>query len=246
VGTLFLASMVGGVSHAWTLKLDFEQGSPGEPAVGPDAFRALPMDRAPTSLSNARAFSGRQSAEIRVVEGDTLFGGIQPFPKRLGVGDDLTVRFRVYWPPGFDWSADPWLKFFRVHTRSPERTNEGYVDWYINNPEAGPHPPFQVIKELQDQWFQFGRAADAPRHGVWETYSAYYVFDTVPAAKGGSARMRVWKDGRLLADIDDIRTLEKKSSYAYSFQFSYWNGGAPKTQVWYVDEVLLSSSPPDD
>jgi hypothetical protein len=231
-------------SDGWTVALDFDDGRLGQPAVGADAFDAVPMGTAPTYYSDAHVFSGTSAAEINVAGGDTLYGGIKEFPTKLRVGDELWIRFRVYWPAGFDWSANPWLKFFRVHTRSPERDNEGYMDWYINNPEVGTHPPFQLIKEFHDQWRLFGDTRDAPRRGAWETYEAHYVFDSVPAAEGGRGLAQVWKDGRLLGEFDDIRTLESDQSWAHSFQMWDWNGGAPKDQTWYVDDVVLTTRRP--
>lgn len=226
------------------MRMDFEAGAPGTPALGPDAWDALPEKRADTRHSTEQAFSGRQSARMTVRRGEELFGGDVHFPSRLYAGDEVWIRFRVYWPDGFDWSARPWLKFFRVHTSSPARWNDGYLDWYINNPQAGPHPPFQVIKERDDRWRTFGSDRDDPKTGVWETYEAHYVFDWRSAAEGGRARVQVWKNGVLLRDIRDIRTLSGPDSWAYRFGMHYWNGGAPRTQSWYVDDIVVTNRRP--
>lgn len=230
---------------AWTVVMDFEREPNGAYAVGSDAFDGIPDDVADTRIARGVSFSGAQSARFGVQAGSDLFGGIREFPTRLGPGSELWIRFRVYWPAGFDWTARPFLKFFRVHTQSPTRSNEGYVDWYVNNPERVSDPPFQIIKEYEDIWHYFGvDPIDDPRTGVWETYEAHYVFDTVPVSRGGRARVQAWKNGVLLADIRDMRTLETPASYAHQLQFSYWNGGAPKSQSWYVDDIRLTTVRP--
>lgn len=231
----------------WTVRMDFERAASGSYAVGPDAFDGVPDDHADTRIVRGTSFSGAQSARLTVQEGSDLFGGVKEFPTRLGPGSELWLRFRVYWPSGFDWSADPFLKFFRVHTQSPTRINEGYVDWYINNPQRVAGPPFQIIKEIEDRWHYFGADyRDDPKWNVWETYEVHYVFDSVPVSRGGRARVQAWKNGQLLADIRDMRTLETPESYAHELQFSYWNGGAPKTQSWYLDDIQLTTLRPSD
>lgn len=253
MGLAFALALILGVSGLgcsrsdWTMGMDFESGQVGEPAVGSDAFDELPQDSADTRIVQGTSFSGSRSARLRVRSGEDLFGGIKQFPTQLRSGEDLWIRFRVYWPAGFDWSANPWLKFFRVHTRSPDVENEGYVDWYINNPQQGSGPPFQIIKEIDDEWYPMGRnPQDNPKTGVWETYEVHYVFDSRPVSQGGRARIRAWKNGLLLTDIRTIRTLEGAASYAERFEFSYWNGGAPKDQSWFVDDVVLTTVTPSD
>jgi hypothetical protein len=232
---------------AWTIEMDFEHGQTGDPAVGPDAFDELPDNIAQTEIVRGTSFSGAQAARMSVRGGDELFGGIKYFPTKLRHGQELWVRFRVYWPAGFDWSATPWLKFFRVHTRSHDVANEGYVDWYINNPQRSADPPFQIIKEIDDRWHLLGHdPQDDPKTGVWETYEMHYVFDTKPVSMGGRARVQAWKNGVLLSDIRDMRTLETEKSYAELFEFAYWNGGAPKDQSWFIDDVELTTVTPSD
>ncbi len=74
-------------------------------------------------------------------------------------------------------------------------------------------------------------------------------------ADGGTSRVRVWKNGKLLAELNDIQTLKSKASYADRFLiFTYWNGGKPdgsgslpsKDQYLFVDDLILTTDTPSN
>jgi hypothetical protein len=57
--------------------------------------------------------------------------------------------------------------------------------------------------------------------------------------------VQLWKDGELICEIDDLATLRTPESRADAFLLStYWNGGAPRTQVMYVDDIVITSRTP--
>ncbi len=46
-------------------------------------------------------------------------------------GTELWISVKLFMPRDFDYTANPYLKFLRVHTRSNIVKNEGYDDLYI-------------------------------------------------------------------------------------------------------------------
>ncbi len=170
---------------------------------------------------------------------------------------------KYYMPADFDYSAKPHLKFMRFHTMSPSVANEGYNDLYIT-PDGNTHwdsvlnkqtdAPFFFVKEQQNLLrFMGDFNSDRPKLGVWETYELYLYMDTVPVLPGGKSRVRFWKNGKLVAELNDVKTLNTVSSYSPSFLlFTYWNGGNPtctgthptKSQSLYIEDLVITTDKP--
>jgi hypothetical protein len=130
-----------------------------------------------------------------------------------------------------------------IHTSSAATENLGYDDIYIN--PKGSLPPFQFIYEGEQVWSLIGLLPNAISLGGWETYEMYVKLDTVPVSKGGTARVRFWKNGLLLSEINDRVTLSKTEAFSdRTHLFTYWNGAAPKTQQMYVDDLVLTTDTP--
>ena len=86
-------------------------------------------------------------------------------------------------------------------------------------------------------WNHAGTSADAIKRGTWETYEYYLKFGKTSVEDGGSARIRVWKNGVLLKDMTDRVTLKDENYYVKALNvFTYWNGHAQQTQSMYVDD----------
>jgi hypothetical protein len=155
-------------------------------------------------------------------------------------------------PFGFNYnstSEGAHLKFLRVHTSSASGSNQGYNDWYINpsNRVSGDNNgTHKFIFEGEQRWSDFGTEADRPQFGVWEVYEMYLKFDNVSTDNGGQALVRVWKNGVLKGEFTNRRTLSNSDSYSdRTHIFTYWNGGAPKTQHMWLDDVVVTSDTPD-
>jgi hypothetical protein len=234
----------GASSGGWTLQLDIEDGAPGSEARGRDAFD----DAVGRSVYSAeRQAAGKQAARLAIREGSEgwdEWGGRKFFPHRIPRGGEVWLRVRVYWPPGFDWSADPWLKFLRVHTRSPGADEETrYDDWYLN--EGSTTGMHRFISDAQDLGRDCGGTSHDPRHGVWESYQMYLRFDSVAASAGGAGLVRLWKGSDLLCEIRDMRTLRSADSFADASLFgTYWNGTAPASQHMFLDDVVITTRVP--
>lgn len=237
-------------AHSWTRALTFENGSIGAKA---QSGASTDFDDAAggSYFTNEQVLTGNQAAKLTVTGGSTAFGewgGIINYPELLRKGDEVWFSVNTYFPAGFNYDSTGGgghLKFLRIHAQTSGGSNSGYNDWYMN-PEAV-SVPHKFIYEGQQQWFEFGDPSDEVQRGRWETYEMYVKFDNVPASQGGSAIVRVWKDGRLLREITGAKTLNNSSDTSdRAHIFTYWNGAAPKTQHMYVDDIVVTSDTPSN
>lgn len=252
---LLCTALFPAVAHGWLVEIDCERGAVGERAVGESGLGHADPG---TVYSDEIAYSGKQSCKLQIDEGDFRWGGSKDLPNHLKKGDEVWVRIATYFPAGFDYnsySAGNRLKFLRLHTRSdrPEDycvgENEGYMDWYIyptyrnSGDEA-----YGVIKECDRgaAWSSFGSlAGKGIEHDKWQVYEMYVKFDDVSSMDGGMALVRVWRNDELLGEFTKHTTLETPDSYARSFLlFSYWNGGSPKTQHMFIDDLVITNEMP--
>ena len=200
-------------------------------------------------MTEDEAYGGSHGCRLSVVGGTDgwgTWGGAIRFPSKLVRGDQLWIRVRTKVPMDFDYGsygAGERLKFLRVHTAGEDGKHIGYDDLYIQR--EGSANPFNWIYESEEIWSPVGETSDGIQRGTWETYEIYLKFDNVPQAAGGAARVRIWKNGRLLKDIQDRITLRTALAYAdYFYFFTYWNGNAPKTQFMFTDDVIVQSAVP--
>jgi len=223
---LLLAPFCQAGEPSWTVKFDFNDGADGQKVAGLDAGGW-------TRYTTEQFFEGGRAASLEAKRGKENFGrwgGRMHFPSRLRRGDEVWWRVRTFWPKGMDYSANPRLKFLRVHTCTPEGKNRGYNDIYINKP--GSKIPFQFIYEGAHKWSAVSDAGDAIVPDTWETYEYYLKLDSRNAEEGGQARIRFWKNGKLLRDITDRKTLKLESDYADSaLLFTYWNSSPYMGQI---------------
>ena len=255
--TMYVADL-----NAWTINNTFDNQAVGE-TCGYSAHRggSAWWNAEKSFVTSANSYSGKHGCSLTINSGSKAggWGGGTTFPKPLKKGDQIWVRLRTFMPKNFNYdatSAGNKLKFLRLRTNDASGKNTGYVDWYIN--PKGSTFPFQSIYEggqaavfgpggctsQTSCWHQFG-AGKAIELGKWETYEYYVRFDTVPVSKGGTARVRTWKNGQLMADMTDKITLARPDGESPAFLlFNYWNGGSPQTQTMYVDDVVLTTDTP--
>lgn len=222
-------------------------------------------------FSADESYGPGQSMELNVLGGTEAygdFGGIITLNscggRNLVKGDEAWVRLRTKFPVGFDYTAWPKLKFLRFRTFEDASCigscNGGFIDWYINPvgslqggyTETGAwwdkYYAYGFIKEATDaplqDWKYFGDESDAISLGQWITYEYYVKLDSKSVDNGGQALIRIWKDGILLTEITDRRTLGTDAAVVTDFLFfTYWNGLAPKTQKMYIDDLRIVATP---
>lgn len=244
--SLLFVALASQSALAWTIKADFDSGEIGTKADrGGDGFSGA---GGLSYYSSEQAVNG-QSAKLTIQEGSTGYGswgGEFIFPEALTKGDTVWYQVYTYFPVGFDhyaYGEGGRLKFLRLQTKSASGNNHGYVDLYIDR--KNDPIPFKWIYEGAARWKNVGEPSDIITPGRWESYQMRVTFDNIPVSSGGTAEVLVWKNGRLMQHITDTPTLREATDIANrALLFTYWNGGAPKTQSMYVDEITLTTESP--
>ncbi|MEN9491887.1 MAG: hypothetical protein RJA63_2336 [Pseudomonadota bacterium] len=205
------------------------------------------------TISTERVAFGSKAWKTTATAGATewAMGGGANFPTSLGKGQSVHAQWSVYFPADFDWYAcgGGRLKFFRIRTEPAGGGNRGYLDLYLKTLCLGIPASedgeltyiFEGNSGTGKWWYDTG---EVMQKGVWETFEIQVDFDDVPKSQGGTGRVRVWrKKGNqmaLILDLQDGRTLASATDYApFFYIFTYWNGGAPKTQSMYIDRVVI-------
>jgi len=239
---IFFIFTCGDFANAWTIEANYEGQQIGEQCEKWDA-------KVPT-VSDVESFSGSKSCRISINAGSTGWdgwGGIFNHPKKLIKGDEVWVRIRIFMPVGFDYKvtgSGNRLKFVRLHTRNTQNSNFGYIDWLMIHSDYS-NKPFGYIYEGEAKWSMYGESVDYPEIGKWESYEFYVKFDDITANNGGQARVRTWKNGKLLANITDRITLKTADAYSEAtYFFTWWNAGSPKTQEMYIDDLIVTTERP--
>jgi hypothetical protein len=153
----------------------------------------------------------------------------------------------MWFPTGFDYFSygeGNRLKVFRVHTEDGiTGKHQGYNDVLIDRKNSNSAYIFGF--EGENRWRGIGPKRELPAFDRWETFELYIKFHPEPRASGGEAVVRFWKNGELLSEITDRKTLVNMDSVVTrSLLFTYWNGGAPKTQSMWVDDIVITSDTP--
>lgn len=232
---------------AWTISADFDSGVLGTKADGGgDGFDGAGGN----SIYTDEVTVSGQAAKLTIEEGKTgygIWGGEFIFPEKIGSGDTIWYQVYTYFPAGFDhysYGEGNRLKFLRIQTKSADNQNHGYVDLYID--QKGSASPFKWIYEGAARWKNVGNPEDLIVLDRWESYQMRVTLDDVPVDLGGKAEAFIWKNGRLLNHITDRQTLKTDTDFSNrALLFTYWNGGAPKTQSMYVDNITLTTDRPD-
>ena len=201
-----------------------------------------------TTASAEQAARGVQSARMAIEPQDRggfgKWGGIVDIEPALTAGQEVWVRLDVYWPSSFEFSATPWMKFLRLHSRFGDGSNGGFNDLYIRNADRR-RDVLRTIKEIHNQWEIYG-GEPIPRDR-WERYEMYLSIDDVPVDEGGQGRVRIWRDDVLIFDREDVPTIPDAEGDIHAFYlFTYWNNEAPPSSHCYVDDLVIatSASPP--
>ena len=231
-------------AQAWSINAGFENGKIGTQADGPDGFPGGAFKN--TKYSNVVSQTGKQSAVSTIKSGTngfSEFGGTLKFPNHLSNGDEVWFRVWAYFPAGFSFSCGgctQGVKFMRVHTANANGTNEGYHTILLKDDNV------EVDSEVTGKPFHNNNAGKKTvggknTRGTWHAYEIYIKFSSQP----GKGVYRVWKNGNLIFQDTKTNTLKTSASKSdFIYLFSYWNGGAPKTQSVYIDNIVLTNARP--
>jgi len=217
-------------------------------------------------ISTEQAYGGSgKSVKCTIGNGatDANFLAGRFLPHNLGQGDEIWVRFRTFFPTGFNFDAGSGnLKFFRIDHGPGSGGNKGHgahIDWYVCDVGDGSDPTnvgyWNWINESDHFWYPntgdpIVRAHTIPTgivRNTWQTWNFYYKLNSVAS----SGRIRLWRDSTLIVDTNVYRTLGSATNVIGSTSdgscqgimfVTYWNGGSPQAQSCYVDDWTIYDS----
>lgn len=204
-----------------------------------------------TVYSSEQAFSDTTSGKMTLLTSDDeangggggfgQWGGIINWPNELLKGDEIFIRFRMFYPAGFNHytvGGGSHVKFTRIKTLTAGGANAGLIDIYWHSQNNAEGTTYKFIKEQVDKWVYFGDSANFPFvSGQWVTFNIHYILSDVP----GEGLVRVWRDGSLMVNANEA-TLTNATDRALDwYLFTYWNGAVPQNQSCYVDDVVITS-----
>lgn len=233
----------------WMIHQDFEGGVLG--TTPPGFFGGAPP-RSGTQYSGEQTRSGNRSARLSIAEGTDgwgHFGGVISFPEHVRKGETVRVRASFWMPVGFEPNQrnGEALKFLRVHTADSRGTHVGYHDVLFNRmPDLaiGAYVWGYEGGGYVNYVRPFGASQPFAKER-WETFEWAITMDNVPVAEGGSARVLMWKNGTLMVDIRDARTLTDAGGFATRFLlFTFWNGLAQKDTHIFLDDLTITNRMP--
>lgn len=215
-----------------------------------------------SAQSTAQSYSPTHSGRIDITAASTAPGGaanalstsVQPTQ-----GDEVWFRVRTFFPLGFDFTASPHLKFLRIDTGTVAGSGHGsHIDWYVRSGGPSAVGYFDFILEGVASWL-YGGGSPTPLptgiiRGQWQTWEVYYKLHSNAA----NAIIRMWRDGTLICDTSagipattptratlnaSTDIIGGNNGLAGGFMHvTYWNGGSPATQSWYIDDFTVYTS----
>jgi len=206
-----------------------------------------------TTVTTENAATGTQSCRMAISEGANGWGGGVSFAEHahsLPKGEELWIRWRMFLPVGYDYGVygeGDTLKFVRIDFQGGTQRSSFELEL---TREGRTHPlgiivPHNPCDSYSDCWDFFGTTADQPQRGVWETWEMYLKIDDVSVDDGGTGRTIMWKNGELIGNQTKINTINEPEHEIVGVRFfTYWNGGAPRTQHLYFDDLVITNERP--
>lgn len=242
------------IAPDWEMLRDFNSGPAGASTnAQADGFSG---DAWASVYSSDQVHSGSFSGKMTIQAGTGGFGdwgGRINFPSVFVKGDTLWYQHYYYMPDSYTIQTVPqWLKYLRFLTQDSSNANIGYLDLYLNDDDAGiPTTTYRWIMEGQGQWVVVGPNRRYLRD-QWVRQTVRVDFSDIPAALGGTGRVRHWENG--MAMLDSAVTIGNNGTWlktlnadthrcVYHLLHTYWNNGnAPVTQSSYVDDIRIAKN----
>lgn len=199
-------------------------------------------------------FGAPVSAKQSLRAGSMWFGAYLLDHLNLREGDDLWVRIYQFFPESFCFSYgggenDGWgaTKWIRAQTSSGRSTIELGTAGTMNdptyafkrNPTCGTVTAmYGDINEMGAGNRPFPQYTSAPIvRGRWQAIQVHWRF-------GPNGFVRGWVDDKYLGQSNHT-TLRSGARVEEIVYGDYWNGGIPKNQHFYFDEIIITTQQPN-
>lgn len=221
-----------GQASAWTVKADFDSGTTGSRAKGTSGFDYA---GAATLFSTDKATSGSKSAKMTWPEGHEGWGvahGEFTYPSVVTNGGEVWARGNFYFATPWSWACSPVVKVLRgVHVSTSSGSHIGYHSVFANSLGEIVHS-----NEPGDKQTSTGVKFDIDK---WQSIEMYVKLST------SEPIFRIWKNNVLIYEDKTTATLKNVTDKAdFSYIMTNWNGGAPQSQVQYVDDFIITTDKP--
>lgn len=148
----------------------------------------------------------------------------------IKAGGTIWWRQAFWHPPGSNLRGDHGsLKMMRIG-RTLNGKNNGYVDVQVRNDRKGWRAYVEYGNE--DGWRHFDPAPVV--NGEWQMFEIkVYLHPT-------QGSITLWAEGKHVATYTGMNTMNDGAVVERLLQSTYWNGGSPKTQEMYYDEIAIA------
>jgi hypothetical protein len=234
--------------------IDCDDGELGARAEGPDALASvIGGDEPRVVYSDEQAVdSVGQSCRSTAHATENFFGGrYLDAPAGIGEGDDVWLRHALFFPDGFcfghgttsgdGWGTTKWMRIefdnggdgpgdrltlqltnFAAEGCSDETEVFGATREYAGNANLRPPSPSPIPT------------------GAWHMVQWH-----VHLAADDTGFIRFWVDDVYQGQVDGITLGAPDREIAFVQYGDYWNGSPYEDVAWFLDEVIMTSEPPD-
>jgi hypothetical protein len=234
--------------------MDCDDGELGTRADGPDALASvLGGDQPKVVYSDAQAVdSVGQSCRSVGFATDNSFGGqYLDTPPGIGEGGDVWMRHALFFPDGFCFghgttSGDGWgtIKWMRVEFDNGGPGPGDRLTLQLTNFAAeGCNDDAEVFGATREYAGTANLRAPSPTAivtGAWHMVQWH-----VHLAADETGFIRFWVDDVYQGQVDGITLGAPDREIAFVQYGDYWNGSPYADVEWFVDEVIMTTEPPD-
>lgn len=235
---------------------DCDEGPLGARADGPDALASVVGANTPKVVySDEQAVDGvGQSCRSSNTAGANFFGGeYVDLDTTVGDGDDVWMRHALYFPDGFcfgygtepgdGWGATKWMRI-EFDNGGPQGAPGDRLTLQLGNmASSGCNAQTEVYGATREYAGAANLRPDGPT--PIETGQWYMVQWHVHLAADDTGFVRFWVDDVFQGQVDAVTMSDPANAIDFIKYGDYWNGSPYEDIVWYLDEVIMTSDPPD-
>lgn len=234
--------------------MDCDDGELGAAADGPDALASVLGGEEPKVVySDEQAVDSiGQSCRSMAHATDNFFGGrYLDAPPGIGEGDDVWMRHALFFPDGFCFghgttSGDGWgtTKWMRVEFDNGGPGPGDRLTLQLTNFAAsGCNGDTEVFGATREYAGTANLRAPSPTPigtGAWHMVQWH-----VHLAADETGFIRFWVDDVYQGEVSGITLGAPDREIAFVQYGDYWNGSPYEDVAWFVDEVIMTTEPPD-